>query len=68
MNHQEKIKIGEISVRQRGTKYVPGANVSKGGDDTLYAAATGMVKFATSKKTRFDNSRRAITVVHVIAD
>lgn len=68
VNHQEKIKTGEIIVRQRGTKYVPGMNVSRGGDDTIYAAVTGTVKFTTSKKTRFDNSRRGITVVHVIAD
>jgi large subunit ribosomal protein L27 len=36
---------GNILVRQRGTKYHPGNNVRRGGDDTLYAVADGVVKF-----------------------
>ncbi len=36
---------GEIIVRQRGTRYHPGQNVGKGGDDTLFSLATGKVKF-----------------------
>lgn len=38
-------KAGSILVRQRGTKFHPGVNVSKGGDDTLFATADGKVKF-----------------------
>lgn len=65
INHDQAAKVGEIIIRQRGTKYVPGKNVTKAGDDTLYAAVTGVVKFANSKKTRFDGNRRYITVVNV---
>ena len=36
---------GEILVRQRGTKFKPGNNVGRGSDDTLFALATGIVKF-----------------------
>ena len=36
---------GEILVRQRGTKFKPGTNVGRGSDDTLFALATGIVKF-----------------------
>ena len=36
---------GTILVRQRGTKFHPGGNVGRGGDDTLFATATGSVKF-----------------------
>jgi len=36
---------GSILVRQRGTKFKPGANVGIGSDDTLYAKITGIVKF-----------------------
>lgn len=36
---------GNILVRQRGTKIHPGLNVSKGGDDTLFATIDGVVKF-----------------------
>ena len=38
---------GAIIVRQRGTKFHPGHNVGKGGDDTLFATATGTVKFGS---------------------
>lgn len=38
-------KPGMILVRQRGTKLHPGLNVSKGGDDTLFATAEGVVTF-----------------------
>ena len=43
------VNAGEILVRQRGTKFHPGANVGRGGDDTLFATATGAVKFLTKK-------------------
>jgi large subunit ribosomal protein L27 len=36
---------GSILVRQRGTKFRPGANVGIGKDDTLYAKVTGVVAF-----------------------
>ena len=36
---------GSIIYRQRGTKILPGVNVRRGSDDTLYAKVTGRVKF-----------------------
>ena len=36
---------GSILYRQRGTKIYPGTNVGRGGDDTLFATAEGIVKF-----------------------
>ena len=39
------ITAGTIIVRQRGTKFHPGENVGRGGDDTLFATADGVVKF-----------------------
>jgi large subunit ribosomal protein L27 len=39
------VMAGAIIVRQRGTKFHPGENVGRGGDDTLFALATGQVKF-----------------------
>jgi large subunit ribosomal protein L27 len=39
------IHAGTIIVRQRGTKFHPGKNVGRGGDDTLFATASGKVKF-----------------------
>lgn len=39
------VNAGEILVRQRGTKFHPGVNVGRGGDDTLFALAAGTVEF-----------------------
>jgi large subunit ribosomal protein L27 len=48
----EEVTAGSIIVRQRGTKVHPGLNVGKGSDDTLFARATGQVKFAKSRGRR----------------
>jgi large subunit ribosomal protein L27 len=48
----EFVKAGAIVVRQRGTRFHPGTNVGRGGDDTLFATATGRVRFAAGKKGR----------------
>ena len=47
------VKAGEVLVRQRGTKIHPGTNVRKGGDDTLYSAVAGNVKFTTRSVKNF---------------
>ncbi len=39
------VTAGSILYRQRGTKVYPGENVKKGGDDTLFATISGVVKF-----------------------
>ena len=48
----EHVLAGAIIVRQRGTKFHPGENVSRGGDDTLFALSAGVVKFKHIGKTR----------------
>jgi large subunit ribosomal protein L27 len=45
----QAVLAGAILVRQRGTKFHPGENVGKGGDDTLFATADGTVKFGFRK-------------------
>jgi large subunit ribosomal protein L27 len=45
----QAVKAGEILVRQRGTKFHPGTNVGRGGDDTLFALVEGSVKFGLSR-------------------
>ena len=45
------VKAGNILVRQRGTKFHPGMNVSIGKDDTLFALVDGVVRFARKGKT-----------------
>lgn len=53
------VTAGSIIVRQRGTRFHPGHNVGRGGDDTLFATADGSVKFG---------QRKGRKVVDVLAD
>jgi len=57
---------GNIIIRQRGTKYVPGIGVRIGGDDTIYAVKEGKISFKTKKISKFDGSKKIATVVNVI--
>jgi len=42
----EFVRAGGIIIRQRGTKFHPGDNVMRGGDDTLFSVADGHVSFS----------------------
>ncbi len=46
----ERVNAGSILIRQRGTSILPGINVGKGKDDTLFALTTGTVNFETIKR------------------
>lgn len=46
----QKVNAGEILVRQRGTKFLPGENVRRASDDTLFSIVTGEVKFEWAKR------------------
>lgn len=61
----QKVKPGYIIVRQRGTKILPGKNVAKGHDDTLYALKSGKIKFKTLRKKTFSGSSKWTKVVNV---
>lgn len=61
----QPVKTGFVLVRQRGTKWVPGKNVKKGSDDTLYATSSGIVKFTTKKLKRFDSRKKIFKVINV---
>ena len=51
------VSAGSILVRQRGTKFHPGNNVGKGGDDTLFAMVDGVVRFE-----RLGRDRKQVSV------
>jgi large subunit ribosomal protein L27 len=51
------VHAGEILVRQRGTKFHPGANVGRGSDDTLFALVEGSVHFGQSR------GRKTVSIV-----
>jgi large subunit ribosomal protein L27 len=52
----QPIRAGGIIVRQRGTRFHPGRNVRRGGDDTLFSTIDGVVTFETFQR------RKAVSV------
>ncbi|MDQ2669198.1 MAG: 50S ribosomal protein L27 [Gemmatimonadota bacterium] len=48
----EKVLAGNILVRQRGTKFLPGRNVRRANDDTLFATVDGVVSFEFKSKNK----------------
>ncbi len=56
------VKAGNILYRQRGTRIHPGVNVGRGGDDTLFAMADGVVRFE-----RKGRDKKQVSVVPVEA-
>lgn len=63
----QSVKIGQVIVRQRGTRIEAGKNVKVGVDHTLFAMKDGRVAFRTSRKTRFDGQVIAKKTVDVVA-
>ncbi len=61
----QQAKIGQILVRQKGTKFLPGKNVKLGRDYTLYAVKEGVVRFSVKKKIGFNRKQRVVKVVNV---
>lgn len=51
----EFVTAGSIIIRQRGTKFHPGVNVGRGGDDTLFALVSGTVQFVTKANKKVVN-------------
>lgn len=54
----EAVLAGTIILKQRGTKFYPGRNVGRGGDDTLFALKDGQVKFE-----RWGRDRKRVSVL-----
>ena len=51
----QRVKAGSIIIRQKGTKFRPGKNVSMGHDYTVFSIIPGIVKFNTLLGNRFVN-------------
>ena len=62
----ERAKVGSIIVRQRGTKIRAGVNVTRGKDDTLFAAKAGVVKFTNRRVKRFTGAYKLAKFANVI--
>ncbi len=61
----QRATAGAILVRQRGSSFLPGENVARGGDDTLFATAAGTIKFQSAIKIRYDGRRVRRRYIHV---
>ncbi|OGY79930.1 MAG: 50S ribosomal protein L27 [Candidatus Kerfeldbacteria bacterium RIFCSPHIGHO2_02_FULL_42_14] len=64
----EKAHVGSVIIRQCGTKYLPGKNVKRGNNDTLYAAITGTIRFTKKKVPRFTGRLHKKTIVAIIPE
>ena len=62
----QTVKVGQIIVRQRGTKIEAGKNVNVGKDHTLYAVAEGKVSFQNKRKIKFNGQKLTKKVAHVV--
>ncbi len=58
-------KAGQILVRQRGTHFIAGTNVGIGGDNTLFALASGTAQYAKKAKKHYDNTRKLVNIVSI---
>lgn len=61
----QKVGVGEIIIRQRGTKFHPGKNVAIGADDTLFSLKDGLVHFKKTKTRVFTGNLKKRTYVEV---
>jgi large subunit ribosomal protein L27 len=62
----ENINTGQIILRQRGTKFHAGKNVSRGEDDTLYSMIDGIVEFTKKKVKSFTGKIERRQFVNVL--
>jgi large subunit ribosomal protein L27 len=61
----EIVNPGNIIVRQRGTRIIPGKNVMIGRDHTIFAVKAGKVVFGTKRKGNSDGTNTKRPIVHV---
>lgn len=61
-------KAGAIVIRQRGTKFRPGKNVVRAGDDSLFASAPGIVHFTKRKVRKFHGALQDANFVSVVTE
>ena len=60
------VKAGEILIRQRGTSVLPGINVGRGKDDTLFALTDGSVHFESIRRGLRNRKRINISTAKAV--
>lgn len=61
----ETVSVGNVIVRQRGTRILPGKDVRVGRDHTLFAMKDGVIKFSQTRKKGFNGKTVVKKVVNV---
>lgn len=61
----QKIKTGQIIIRQRGTRYIAGENTKMGKDHTIFATKDGIVGFKKTGKRTFTGKIKIRQTVRV---
>lgn len=64
----QQVKNGNIIVRQRGTRMIPGNGTALGKDHTIYATAAGIVGFSSAKVRSFTGKATTHTIVSVLPE
>ncbi len=64
----QKVKVGQLILRQRGTKVLAGEGVGIGKDHTLFALVDGIVKFSSKRKINFDNTKTVRKIINIIPE
>lgn len=62
----QKANIGNVIVRQRGSKFIAGKNTKMAKDDSIFAMKEGVVEFKDKKKVRYDGRKVLRKVVSVV--
>ena len=60
------VSVGDIIIRQRGSKFGAGHGVLRGTDDTLFAAVAGVVKFSKKQVKKFTGNLENARIVSII--
>ncbi len=62
----QKVRSGNIIVRQRGSKFFPGENVIMSTDFTIFSITEGIVKFSQKRHQKYDGRVFRKTIVNVV--
>lgn len=62
----QAVQVGNIIIRQRGSKFLAGQGARQGKDDTIYAIRAGQVKFITKRVKKYDGRNRLVKIVRIV--
>lgn len=62
----QRVKTGNVIIRQRGTQFAAGRGTSLGKDYTIFATRDGKISFTAKRKTNYAGQKREIKTVSVI--